>query len=914
MKTIEMKRMLSRIIVCLMLITSLCGFTHTVLLAQGDNIELENLKRPDEVPVRIQDAKDNYIDYEHPKYFDDHGKQTFRGVVTEVDYKGYTFIQDSTGGVGVKFGKQVDFKIGDEIEVYGCLGSHYNFEYIKVDDLKFVGKGSVFPMVVELTEIDNDLEGQLITVKNVTIKSGPEYGDEYLVVGGNEDFRIKLKNSSWVNSGVTYDSITGIVYYSYSKYALVPTDEMSIVEDASRVREVTTDVPSGDVMKDQEVTLNTLTKGAQIYYTTDGSKPSTSSRLYSDPVVINSDTELRAIAVFDGLSNSKVLKRSYFISESVGTKTISELQGESHRSPYLYKTVEEVEGIVTAELDYQFDRNGPNIKGFYMQSETGDGNDATSDAIFVKIDRDAVDVGQKVKVSGIVKEHVKEMDFYAYDQGNQLSVTTIDAETVEIVSSDNTLPLATIIGENGRRVPHDRVASADFCEYNIDTYAIDFYESLEAMRVVVEKPQVVAALHNRVLGIVPDGAKIAKEDGDLSVMGGIILQENDVNTEILSLNKAIGALNGVDYLRPGASSTGQVEGIMEYEWGTYQIYITKDLPAFINVECQKDTLKFNPRDDELTIASYNVYNHGGNANAEKTTGIARSIVHDMKSPDIVGLVEIQDNDGTSGGTKSKIVDASKTYEAFIESIRNEGGPTYKWVDIVPVDDQEGGAPGGNIRVGFLYNPVRVSLKTGVDKGTSTQTVQVDENGHLTLNPGRIAATAEAFEETRKSLAAEFVFNGEEVIVIANHFSSKGGDNGIYGNVQPPVKHSEVNRIKQAQLVNDFVDNLLAKNPEARVVVLGDMNDFHFSKAVKALQGEGSEKVLINMINCLPLAEQFTYNYGGNSQVLDHILVSMNIADYIRADVLNINSIISDEDKANRHSDHDAVVGAIGGIR
>ena len=38
---------------------------------------------------------------------------------------------------------------------------------------------------------------------------------------------------------------------------------------------------------------------------------------------------------------------------------------------------------------------------------------------------------------------------------------------------------------------------------------------------------------------------------------------------------------------------------------------------------------------------------------------------------------------------------------------------YKYVNIDPVNNQDGGAPNANIRVGFLYNPDRVSLTEGI---------------------------------------------------------------------------------------------------------------------------------------------------------------------------------------------------------
>lgn len=867
--------------------------------------------RQDGEVTPIGTARSEYID-ENNDYLDDNGPRKLSGVITETSYSGYAYMQDGTGAIGVKLGESVDLSIGDKVEVVGTVGSSYGFAYVKVNyasDVKKIGEETVTPSVVALADVGEATEASLITVENVKIVSGPQYG-EYTVEAGNDNFRIKPKDQSWIEVGKTYERITGVVYYGYGKYALVSRNPLDIVFDSKKVRDVEANVDSGVVASGTEVTLTTLTEGAKIYYTTDGSQPLKNSTLYTGPIAITEDMTLKAIAIKEWLNDSDTLTRTYTVEEVVGKKSIPEIQGESHVSPYNLKNVEDVKGIVTSTLNYKFDFiGGKRIVGFYMQDETGDGNDATSDAIFVASNA-TVAVGDKVSVDGRVEEYVKEMDFYAYDQSNQLSTTSLVADTVDVISSGNTLPEAVILGANGRVVPHDAVSSTNFSEYNVEKYAIDFYESLESMRVSVENPLVVSAEHNRVLSVVPDNGGVAKADGDLSNMGGVVLGEKDVNTEIIGLNGAIMSLGSIKSIESGATSTGTVKGIMDYEWGTYQVYVTEALPAFTNVEREVDSLKFEINEDELTVGSYNVYNHGGDDNAQsldKAAGIANTIVNGMKAPDIIGLVEVQDNDGKEN---TDVVDASQVYQTFIDEIKKLGGPEYAWTDIPPVDDTEGGQPGGNIRVGYLYNPARVSLKEGVPAGTSTQTVTVNDEGHLNLNPGRIGATAPAFDDTRKPLAAEFVFNGQDVIVVANHLSSKGGDNATYGNVQPAVKYSEVERKKQAQLVNDFVDDVMSKKKDANVVVLGDLNDFQFSNPVRTLRGEGSEQVLVDMIDRLPVAEQYTYNFGGNSQVLDHILVSNHLADDTRVDVLNINSIISDKDKARRHSDHDPVVVSI----
>jgi hypothetical protein len=138
-----------------------------------------------------------------------------------------------------------------------------------------------------------------------------------------------------------------------------------------------------------------------------------------------------------------------------------------------------------------------------------------------------------------------------------------------------------------------------------------------------------------------------------------------------------------------------------------------------------------------------------------------------------------------------------------------------------------------------------------------------------------------------------------VFVIANHFNSKGGDDPLFGRFQPTTRSSEVQRHQQAQVVNDFVDSILAVDGAANIVVLGDVNDFDFSDTVSILKGD----VLHNLMDTLPPNERYSYVFEGNSQVLDQILVSsgLHIADPA-FDPVHVNAEFFDQ-----QSDHDPSV-------
>lgn len=68
------------------------------------------------------------------------------------------------------------------------------------------------------------------------------------------------------------------------------------------------------------------------------------------------------------------------------------------------------------------------------------------------------------------------------------------------------------------------------------------------------------------------------------------------------------------------------------------------------------------------------------------------------SPDIVFLQEIQDNDGA---TDDGVVSSNVTLSALVSAIAAVNGVTYDFVVIDPVNDADGGEPGGNIRQAYL---------------------------------------------------------------------------------------------------------------------------------------------------------------------------------------------------------------------
>ncbi|MEH2362233.1 endonuclease [Nostoc sp.] len=304
---------------------------------------------------------------------------------------------------------------------------------------------------------------------------------------------------------------------------------------------------------------------------------------------------------------------------------------------------------------------------------------------------------------------------------------------------------------------------------------------------------------------------------------------------------------------------------------------------------ERETTSLKNSQDVLTVATFNVENL--DPKDRRFENIAKILVNNLNAPDVISLIEVQDNNGP---INDNVVNANQTYQKLIAALGNIGSPEYNFVDIAPNDDQDGGEPGGNIRVGLLFQPSQIILAKLPRKGGSLDAVAITEGSNgfdLSLNPGRIDPTNSAFDQSRKPLAAEFIFNDQKVFIIANHFISKLGGSP-----------SDAQRVKQAEIVNEFVAQLLQVDPQAKVIVLGDLNDLPDSLPLKTLKGN----ILENLTARLPLSDQFTYKFRGNPELIDHLLVSENLSRFAKPeiDIVHVNVGFS-----KPVSDHDPVIAA-----
>jgi predicted extracellular nuclease len=621
------------------------------------------------------------------------------------------------------------------------------------------------------------------------------------------------------------------------------------------------------------------------------------------------------------------------VTSDASAQEIGQIQGVGHVSPLVGQTVTST-GIVTALA----------FNGFYLQDPEGDDDEATSDGIFAFTSSSpAVAVGDLVEATGNVSEFIPG----GASTGN-LSTTQIFRPAINVLSSGHPLPAPVVIGRSGRVPPNVDVISEDELPTNLQSAAgepfdpdedgIDFFESLEGMRVAVEKPVAVSAVRvfsafsSEFFTLPDDGKLIAPRNARTIRRGreaGIALQPDPDNQGDQNPERVQIQIDGTLY--PGevpliavGAELDDVIGVMDYDFGNFEVRAT-EIFDFKPSRLKPEVTRLRGSGGRATVASYNVLNLSAvpGDDAQRAT-VAGHIARNLKGPHVVALQEVQDNNGDTDdpgnedceSTPDGVVDATETLQALADAIVAAGGPTYAFATVDPEEGTSGGVPCGNIRNAFLYDPAHVEL------------IEL-----TSLTPDVLAAygvgNLDAFAGTRNPLLGRFGFRGAELVALNNHLSSRSGSTPIFGGPQPFVQAGEAEREAQVLALHEAVRFLIDQGSE-NVVVLGDFNTFDWTNDLTEILprgADGDEPLLVNLMDSLapdkghhfkkrdraPTAggnEAYSYIFEGNSQALDHLFVSKALAKSAHFDVVHVNVDFPAVDNSIG-SDHEPILARLG---
>ncbi|KAI1780656.1 DNase I-like protein [Hypoxylon cercidicola] len=585
-------------------------------------------------------------------------------------------------------------------------------------------------------------------------------------------------------------------------------------------------------------------------------------------------------------------------------QSIAQINGDRFLSPFNGKTVSNVTGIVTAK--------GPD--GIWLRSVKPGCDKRVSDGLYVfgsaLASNTSISVGDVVVLDGRVSEYRSSRDYIYMTELGSPRVTAVlergrEVEPLVIGKGTPSPPTGQYSGLDGGdvfAVPNNQsLISVANPQLEPELYGLDFWESLMGELVTIENPRAIGR-PNRYGDTWVVGDWNTTGDNDRT---GLTVSPGDGNPEGIIIGSPLdGSDNPTDTKLGDRLET--ITGVVFQAFGFYRILPLTNLTVVESVAPPlppATSLTSEGTCSGITVGDYNVENFYGGDTAH-VQAVASHVVEYMRSPDLIAVQEIQDDNGEADdGT----VGSDATLTALADAIHALGGAAYNYTYISPANDESGGAPGGNIRVAYLYRADVLQLRGGANPGDATMANEVLPGPELKLNPGYVDPASAAWTNSRKPLAAAWELadgSGKTLFTVNVHWGSKGGSSSLHGDARPPVNGGVEDRQAQAETAASFVASILAEDPSAYVMTLGDYNEFAFAKPVADF-GMLSGLEDLDTAAGIPPLERYTYLYDMNSQELDHVFVSPALAAAtVGFEHLHVNTWVPYDDAT---SDHDPSV-------
>lgn len=505
------------------------------------------------------------------------------------------------------------------------------------------------------------------------------------------------------------------------------------------------------------------------------------------------------------------------------TMAIGTVQGQGAQSPLPGQAVT-IEGVVVARVGA-----ADAVEGWFVQ-DAGDGDEATSDAVFVSAADSgvALQVGDRVRVRGVVAEQ-------AQGRGTRTSI------------------------EQARIDPRGRgtVTPAKVAKTPAD------WEQLEGMAVQFDAPLWLA-----------DSAEMDKRGRVLASIDGRLWQPGERAAPGSEQARAVATDNarrqlwletgkgdaaaawpvGLDRARSG-SRLDDVAGVLDQAGAGYRLRLTATPTLQASARPQPPQVPGNLRVAALNLENlFNGDGHGGGfptprgarTPAELAAQLAKHVATiDGLDADVVALMELE-NDGY--GTDSSLA-------ALVAALNANGG------DWHAVDAGKG--PGDNaIRVGLIYRGDRVR--------TQGKPATLEQGP---FGPHSRVPMAQAFVPLRAGRVA-----GPAFVVVANHFKSKGCSGAENGDRDQGDGAAcwNATRTESAHLLDAWLRTDPTGHGE-RTLIVGDLNAYAGEEPLRTLAASGWRDAFA----VAGIESPYSYVYDGQLGRLDHALLSPALAKHLR---------------------------------
>ena len=483
-------------------------------------------------------------------------------------------------------------------------------------------------------------------------------------------------------------------------------------------------------------------------------------------------------------------------------------------------------GIVTGFYE---DRNtsGTTFYTAFVQDIPGfaDDDPATSDgiALFLGRTRPSFQVGDQVRVSGLVTEF--------------FGLTELDDNNLEIQVelSEQPLPDPILIDP-----PAEAEALAAY------------FEPLEGMRVQLADPARVVGATFSTCGF----AVVSPTVSTPRIFRRILA--DPIGEVVPILYQSDQFCDGFPQVKMGDLVSGLV-GPLTYNFDQFKIVQQAgDELSVTAVPLPEPPTAPTLTNDQISIASFNMENYfdliddtGDEAEPKplalelslKQQKLAVALSQTLGCPTLVAVQEVE---------KAALL------EELAQLVAPDCGFTYAVTHLESADVR-------GIDVALLSNPNLVAVQSAELKQTCT-TLETDvSDASLDCSAGQDVLFS------RPPLLVELLVAERPFTIIINHFKSKRGGEA----------ETAAWRLAQANHVAELVGEILADDPTANVIVLGDFNDYEQSPPLLALaENDQLENVLLR----LPDETRYSFVFGGVSQLIDAIFISPALQEQV-ADVM-----------------------------
>jgi predicted extracellular nuclease len=551
-----------------------------------------------------------------------------------------------------------------------------------------------------------------------------------------------------------------------------------------------------------------------------------------------------------------------------GETPIHAIQGSGATSPAAGEQ-RVIEGVVVGDF-----AGAGGLGGFFVQEEDADADTdpQTSEGIFVASGA-AVDAGDVVRVRGTVAE--------SFARTQIGTVTRVEVCPGEATASTTTvqLPVASMADWE----PLEGMAVAFPQDLSISEY-FDFDRFNETVLSVGRQMTPTA--------VVEPGSAAYTALLDQNLRSRIMLDDGrNAENPDPAIHPDGGVFDLAHRFRGGDRVAG-VTGVLDFAFGDYRVQPTA---AAEYTPVNERPAEPEPVGGNVKVASFNVLNYfttldgrGANTPEEferQRTKIIAAITE--IDPDVVGLIEIQNND--------------EALQDLVDGLNEATEPgRYDFIETGVIGTDE-------IKVAFAYQPGRVT----------------PVGDHAILD----SSVDPRFIDTKNRPALAQTFRtadtGGVFTAVINHLKSKGSDCNDVGDPDTGdgAGNCNLTRTAAAEALVDWLATDPTGSGDDDVLILGDLNSYDKEDPIDALLAGG----YTDLIREFQGENAYSYVFDGMIGYLDHGLASEGLADEVTGatewhinadepDILDYDMTFKQpaqealyEPNAYRSSDHDPVI-------